>query len=46
MLRRELKRDQMISAFTKQQLTEVVLEACGGSHYRGHLLNRLGHRLA
>src|SRR3984885_5204683 len=45
MLRRELKRAQVESFFAKQQATEVVLEACGGSHHWGRLLSRLGHRV-
>ena len=45
-LRRELKRAQIESFFGKQQQpTEVVLEACGGSHYWGRVLSRLGHRV-
>ena len=45
MLRRELKRAQVESFFAKQEATEVVLEACGGSHHWGRLLNKLGHRV-
>jgi transposase len=44
-LRRELKRAQVESFFAKQQATEVVLEACGGSHHWGRLLSQLGHRI-
>ena len=44
-LRRELKRAQVESFFAKQQATEVVLEACGGSHHWGRLLSQLGHRV-
>jgi transposase len=44
-LRRELKRAQVESFFAKQEATEVVLEACGGSHHWGRLLSRLGHRV-
>jgi transposase len=44
-LRRELKRAQLESFFAKQESTEVVLEACGGSHHLGRLLSRLGHRV-
>ena len=42
-LRRELKRAQVEAFFGKQDATEVVLEACGGSHHWGRLLSRLGH---
>jgi transposase len=44
-LRRELKRGQVEAFFAKQDATEVVLEACGGSHHWGRLLNKLGHRV-
>jgi transposase len=44
-LRRELKRGQMEAFLAKQEVTEVVLEACGGSHYWARLLCRLGHRV-
>jgi transposase len=44
-LRRELKRSQMEIFFGKQPPTEVVLEACGGSHHWGRLLSKLGHRV-
>jgi transposase len=39
-LRRELKRAQMEGFFAKQEATEVVLEACSGSHHLGRLLSR------
>ncbi len=42
-LRRELKRAQVDSFFAKQAPTEVVLEACGGSHHWGRWLAALGH---
>jgi transposase len=44
-LRRELKRGQVEAFFRKQDATEVVLEACGGSHHWGRLFGRLGHRV-
>jgi len=44
-LRCELKRGQVESFFAKQEATEVVLEACGGSHHWGRLLKRLGHQV-
>jgi transposase len=44
-LRRELKRSQMEAFFAKQQATEVVLEACGGSPHWGRLLNKLGYHV-
>ena len=42
-LRRELRRGQVEAFFAKQDATEVVLEACGGSHHWGRLFSRLGH---
>jgi transposase len=44
-LRRELKRGQVETFFGNQGPTEVVLEACGGSHHWGRVLTRLGHRV-
>ena len=44
-LRRELRRAQVEPFFRKLPPTEVVLEACGGSHHWGRLLARLGHRV-
>jgi transposase len=42
-LRRELKRAQLEPFFRKLLPTEVVMEACGGSHHWGRLLSSLGH---
>jgi transposase len=44
-LRRELKRGQVEGFFKALPGTEVVLEACGGSHYWGRVLQALGHRV-
>lgn len=44
-LRRELKRTQLEPFFGKLPPTEVVLEACGGSHHWGRMLTRLGHQV-
>ena len=44
-LRRELKRSQFEAFFAKQPPTEVVMEACGGTHHWGRLLGQLGHRV-
>jgi len=45
LLRRELKRNQMVPYFSKLASTEVVLEACGGSHHWGRVLRELGHNV-
>jgi len=44
-LRHDLKRHQVEAFFAKLPPTEVVLEACGGSHHRGRVLQRLGHKV-
>ena len=44
-LRREIKRDQMEGFFRKLPATEVVLEACGGSHHWGRMLREMGHQV-
>ena len=44
-LRRDLRRGQVEAFFAKLAPTEVVLEACGGSHHWARVLGRLGHRV-
>ncbi len=44
-LRRELRRGHVEQFFAKLAPTEVVLEACGGSHHWGRLLSGMGHRV-
>jgi transposase len=44
-IRRDLRRAQFEAFFAKQPPTEVVLEACGGSHYWGRVLTGFGHRV-
>lgn len=44
-LRREIKRSQVEPFFAKVASTEVVLEACAGSHHWGRVLSRMGHRV-
>lgn len=44
-LRRELRRRQVASLFSKLPATEVVLEACGGPHHWGRVLTALGHQV-
>jgi transposase len=43
-LRLELRRPQFEGFFEKLPPTDVVLEACGGSHHWGRMLAALGHR--
>lgn len=42
-LRRELRRHQLEGFFRKLPASEIVLEACGGSHHWGRTLQGLGH---
>jgi transposase len=44
-LRRELRRGQVETFFAKLEATEIVLEACGGSHHWGRLLSGYGHQV-
>jgi hypothetical protein len=44
-LLQDLRRSQVEPFFAKLAPTEVVLEACGGSHHWGRVLSRLGHRV-
>jgi transposase len=44
-LRRDLRRGQLVAFFAKLPPTEVVLEACGGSHHWARTLSQLGHRV-
>jgi len=44
-LRRNLRRRDMVPFFTKLPPVEVVMEACGGSHHWGRTLAALGHRV-
>ncbi len=44
-LRRELKRGQVAAFFSKLPATEVVLEACGGSHHWARVLSAFGHHV-
>ena len=44
-LRRNLKRAEVETFFSKLAPTEVVMEACGSTHHWGRLLSRLGHQV-
>ena len=44
-LRRDLRQGQVEAFFAKLEPTEVVLEACGGSHHWRRRLGALGHRV-
>lgn len=45
-LRRDLRRGQLVGFFAKLAPTEVVLEACGGSHHWARTLSAQGHRVS
>lgn len=44
-LRRNVRRQDMVPFFAKLPATEVVMEACGGSHHWARSLASLGHRV-
>jgi len=44
-LRRQLRRKEVLAFFARVAPTVVGLEACGGSHYWGRELARLGHEV-
>jgi transposase len=44
-LRLELKRGQVQAFFSRLPETQVVLEACGGSHHWARVLSALGHQV-
>jgi transposase len=44
-LRRNLRRSELEAFFLKLPPVEVALEACGGSHHWGRVLQALGHRV-
>jgi len=44
-LRRQLRRSQMLEFFSKLEPTVIGLEACGASHHWARVLSRLGHEV-
>jgi transposase len=44
-LRKKLRRKEVLAFFAKLEPTAIGLEACGGSHYWGRELTRLGHEV-
>lgn len=44
-LRKKLRRKEMMAYFEKLSPTMVAIEACGGSHHWARLLNSLGHEV-
>jgi transposase len=45
LLRRNLRRSELVAFFRKLAPTEVVMAACGGSHHWARVLIGLGHRV-
>src|SRR6185312_11720509 len=44
-LRRNVRRHEVVRYFEKMKPLEVAMEACGGSHHWGRTLQALGHRV-
>jgi transposase len=44
-LRRNVRRQDLVGFFEKLKPLEVAMEACGGSHHWGRTLQALGHRV-
>ena len=44
-LRRNVRRQELVKFFEKLGPVEVAMEACGGSHHWGRTLQALGHRV-
>jgi len=44
-LRRDLRRGRVVAFFAELAPSEVVLEACGGSHHWARTLSKFGHRV-
>ena len=44
-LRKKLRRKEMVAFFAKLEPTEIAIEACGASHHWARLLQSFGHRV-
>jgi transposase len=44
-LRKQLRRQEMVAFFRKLEPTEIGLEACGASHYWARTLTEMGHQV-
>ena len=42
-LRKKLRRDQVLAFYSQLQACIVAIKACGGSHYRVRKIAQLGH---
>jgi transposase len=45
MLRKRLRRDQVLAYFSQLQPCVVAMEACGGAHFWGREIGKLGHEV-
>ncbi len=45
MLRKKLRRDQVLAFFAQLPACRVAMEACGGAHFWGREVGRLGHEV-
>lgn len=44
-LRKKLRRDQVLAFFSKLPPCVVAMEACGRAHFLGHEIGKLGHEV-
>jgi transposase len=44
-LRKKLRRKEMMAFLAKREPTEIAIEACGTSHHWARLLQSSGHRV-
>ena len=44
-LRKKLRREQVLAFFAELPRCVVAMEACGGAHFWGRELGRLGHQV-
>ena len=45
LLRKKLRRDQVQAFFSQLQPCVVAMEACGGAHFWGREIGKLGHEV-
>lgn len=45
MLRKKLRRDQVLAFFSQLRPCVVAMEACGGAHFWGREIGKLGHEV-
>ena len=45
MLRKKLRRDQVLAFFSRLPFCIVAMEACGGAHFWGRAIGKLGHEV-